>query len=47
MEKPVYHQCQVDGEKNIVDISLYDVPKQGDHICLETYVIRKSLLIEL
>lgn len=47
VEKPVYHQCQVDGEGNIRDISLYNIPKQGDHICLETYVISKSLLINL
>ena len=47
VEKPVYHQCQVDADENIVDISLYDVPKQGDHICLETYVLSKSLLIDI
>jgi glucose-1-phosphate adenylyltransferase len=47
VEKPVYHQCQVNEAGNILDIRLYDVPKQGDHICLETYVISKALFIDL
>lgn len=47
VEKPIYHQCQVNEEDNIIDISLYDIPKQGDHICLETYVISRELFIDL
>lgn len=47
VEKPIYHKCQVNEEGNISDISLYNVPKQGDHISLETYVISKSLLVDL
>lgn len=46
-KKPYYHQCMVDGEENVRDIELFSFPSGGDHICLETYVIRKDLLIEL
>lgn len=45
-EKPYYHQCSVAGE-NVSDIELFSFPSPGDHICLETYVIRKELLIDL
>ncbi len=47
VRKPIYHKCYVDGEGNISDIELYMSARPGDHVCLETYVIDKSLLIEL
>ncbi|HET7658309.1 MAG TPA: glucose-1-phosphate adenylyltransferase subunit GlgD [Bacillales bacterium] len=46
-EKPFYHQCTVNDEGEVSDIKLFTFPKKGDPICLETYVIRKDLLIEL
>lgn len=46
-EKPFFHQCSLDEERNVSDIELFSFPTQGDHVCLETYVINKELLIEL
>jgi glucose-1-phosphate adenylyltransferase len=47
VEKPIYHKCLLNEEGKIVDISLFNVPKAGDHISLETYVISKSVLVDL
>ena len=47
VEKPIYHQCLLNEDGRVEDISLYTVPKAGDHISLETYVINKSVLIDL
>lgn len=47
VKRPLYHQCSLDSDDQVRDINLYTVPKDGDHICLETYVIKKQLLIDL
>lgn len=46
-ERPFFHQCSFDDDGNISDIELFSFPDQGDPVCLETYLIRKNLLIEL
>ncbi|AZV43165.1 glucose-1-phosphate adenylyltransferase subunit GlgD [Peribacillus asahii] len=47
VEKLIYHQCIVNEDGNVTDINLFNVPQAGDHISLETYVISKSLFIDL
>lgn len=47
VQKPIYHQCTLDSRGEVLDIELYTSPATGDHVCLETYVIRKQLLIDL
>lgn len=47
VEKPIYHKCYIDDEENVQDISLYNIPQNGDHISLETYVIKMDLLVKL
>jgi glucose-1-phosphate adenylyltransferase len=47
VEKPVYHKCLIDESNQITDIELYTTPKIGDPVCLETYVVSKSLFIDL
>ncbi|SDM58819.1 glucose-1-phosphate adenylyltransferase [Psychrobacillus sp. OK028] len=47
VKRPIYHQCSLDTNGEVRDINLYMSPKIGDHVCLETYVIKKQLLIEL
>jgi len=47
MRKPLYHQCSLGSKGEVLDIELYTSPKIGKHVCLETYVISKQLLIDL
>ncbi|WP_277584258.1 glucose-1-phosphate adenylyltransferase subunit GlgD [Psychrobacillus antarcticus] len=47
VKRPLYHQCSLGANGEIRDIHFYTAPKIGDHICLETYVIKKQLLIDL
>lgn len=47
IRKPLYHQCSLDLNGEVLDIELYTSPNRGDHVCLETYVIGKQLLIDL
>ena len=47
VNRPLYHQLSVDPNGIVRDINLYTSPAKGDHICLETYVIKKQLLIDL
>jgi glucose-1-phosphate adenylyltransferase len=47
IEKPIYHKISLENTGDIQDIELYTVPHKGDLVCLETYVIKKSLLIEI
>lgn len=47
VNRPLYHQLSVDSNGVVRDINLYTSPGKGDHICLETYVIKKQLLIDL
>ena len=47
VKRPLYHQCSLGTNGEVRDIHLYTSPKIGDHICLETYVIKKQLLIDL
>jgi glucose-1-phosphate adenylyltransferase len=43
----MYHKLSVNEEGSVTKIELYTSPHTGDHICLETYVIDKHLLIDL
>lgn len=47
VKRPIYHQCSLDTDGAVRDINFFTAPKKGDHICLETYVIKKQLLIDL
>ncbi|PKF86382.1 glucose-1-phosphate adenylyltransferase subunit GlgD [Bacillus sp. BA3] len=47
IEKPIYHTCSVDSDEDITDISFYTIPRPGDHVCLETFIISKTLLVNL
>ncbi|OIK12691.1 glucose-1-phosphate adenylyltransferase subunit GlgD [Bacillus sp. MUM 13] len=47
VQKLVYHTCSVDFEDNILDLELFTSPQSGDHVCLETFVIDKAILIDL
>ncbi|WP_018663213.1 glucose-1-phosphate adenylyltransferase subunit GlgD [Heyndrickxia acidiproducens] len=47
IQKPNYHQCVVDRNDNVIDLEMYTAPKKGDRVCLETYVLPKSLLMDL
>lgn len=47
VEKPMYHKCFLNEHENVTDISLFNIPRKGDHISLETYVISKQLLLDL
>ncbi|WP_110928027.1 glucose-1-phosphate adenylyltransferase subunit GlgD [Bacillus massiliglaciei] len=47
VEKPYYHKLQVDEDHNITDVSFFNIPRNGDHVCLETFIISKELLISL
>lgn len=47
VEKPIYHTCLMNNEGKVTDINLYHIPHEGDHVSLETYVIRKSTFIDL
>lgn len=47
VKRPIYHQCSLDTNGVVGDINFFTSPKKGDHICLETYVIKKQLLIDL
>ncbi|GAA0335119.1 glucose-1-phosphate adenylyltransferase subunit GlgD [Bacillus carboniphilus] len=47
VQKPVYHKCSVDDDGNISDIELYASPQEGDLVCLETYILKKTVLVEL
>ncbi|CAH0344086.1 glucose-1-phosphate adenylyltransferase subunit GlgD [Bacillus sp. CECT 9360] len=47
VEKPIYHTCTCDAEGTVTDIELYTSPVHGEHVCLETFVINKNLLIDL
>ncbi|MDQ0218878.1 glucose-1-phosphate adenylyltransferase subunit GlgD [Peribacillus cavernae] len=47
VEKPIYHTCTFDEEETVTDIELYTSPVPGEHVCLETFVISKKLLINL
>lgn len=47
VKRPLYHQCSLGTKGEVRDIYLYTLPKKGNHICLETYVIKKQLLIDL
>lgn len=47
VKRPLYHQCSLGTNGEVRDINFYTSPKKGDHICLETYVIKKQLLIDL
>lgn len=47
VNKPLYHKCLLNSNGEVHDIELYTSPGHGDHVCLETYVIRKQLLIDL
>lgn len=47
VNKPIYHQCSVDVEENVTNIELYTTPKEGDPVCLETFVFNKQLLIDI
>ncbi|MCH1626879.1 glucose-1-phosphate adenylyltransferase subunit GlgD [Fredinandcohnia quinoae] len=47
VEKPIYHQCSVNAIGDVTNIELYTTPKQGDLVCLETFVCNKELLIDI
>ena len=47
VHKPIYHKCSVEPGGRVSDIELYTAPAPGDHVCLETYIINKDLLIDL
>ncbi|QUG41190.1 glucose-1-phosphate adenylyltransferase subunit GlgD [Psychrobacillus sp. INOP01] len=47
VKRPIYHQISLDTNGEVRDVNFYTSPKKGDHICLETYVIKKQLLIDL
>ncbi|MGE7602866.1 glucose-1-phosphate adenylyltransferase subunit GlgD [Peribacillus sp. NPDC097675] len=47
IEKPIYHKCSVSSDGAITDISFFTIPQPGDHVCLETFIISKSLLVNL
>lgn len=47
IQKPNYHQVTVDKKGNILDIDMFTAPQKGDCVCLETYVLPKSLLMDL
>jgi glucose-1-phosphate adenylyltransferase len=47
VNKPIYHTCIVEEDNSILDIDLYTTPLAGESVVLETYVIKKQLLINL
>ncbi|KRG14076.1 glucose-1-phosphate adenylyltransferase [Lederbergia galactosidilytica] len=47
IRKPIYHKCRLRENGSVKDIELYSIPHKGDPICLETYVLKKSLFIEM
>lgn len=47
IKKAVYHKCVLQKDGNLSDIELYTIPKYGDPVCLETYIMKKSLFIRL
>lgn len=47
IREPIYHTCQLREDGSIVDLDLFSVPHRGDPICLETYILKKSLFIEM
>ncbi|GIN86661.1 glucose-1-phosphate adenylyltransferase subunit GlgD [Heyndrickxia sporothermodurans] len=47
VEKPIYHTCSIREDGGLSDIELYTSPFFGENVLLETYVINKSLLIDL
>ncbi|WP_409303137.1 glucose-1-phosphate adenylyltransferase subunit GlgD [Peribacillus sp. SCS-155] len=47
VEKPIYHTCILESDNEISDIDLYTVPREGDSVCLEMYVVNKERLINL
>ncbi|WEG13832.1 glucose-1-phosphate adenylyltransferase subunit GlgD [Pullulanibacillus sp. KACC 23026] len=47
VHKPMYHKCELDEQGNVKDIDLFTIPKLGDPVLLETYVIKKEILIGL
>ena len=47
IEKPIYHTCTVDEGGTVKDVSFYSIPRPGDHVCLETFIISKKLLVDL
>ncbi|MCJ7842537.1 glucose-1-phosphate adenylyltransferase subunit GlgD [Lederbergia sp. NSJ-179] len=47
VKKPIYHTCLFREDGRMKDIELYTTPYTGDPICLETYIMSKSLFIEL
>lgn len=47
IRKPIYHKCRLREDGSLADIEMYSVPRSGDPICLETYILKKSLFIEM
>lgn len=47
VHKPMYHKCELDQWGHVEDIDLFTIPKIGDPVLLETYVIKKEVLISL
>ncbi|MFB6467059.1 glucose-1-phosphate adenylyltransferase subunit GlgD [Cytobacillus sp. Hz8] len=47
VEKPIYHKCQLNTEGNVTNIELFTIPKQGDPVCLETFIFKKEVLINM
>ncbi len=47
VQKLIYHTLSLDRNGTVQDIELFTAPKKGEHVCLETFVIKKDLLIEL
>lgn len=47
VEKPFYHKYSINEVGKVTNIELYTTPKQGDPVCLETFVFKKDLLIEM
>lgn len=47
LKKPIYHKCILQETGRLMNMELYTAPKEGDPICLETYIMKKSLFMSL
>ncbi len=45
--KPLFHKCEITETGDLLDVEFFTLPKKGDPVLLETYVIDKDLLISL
>ncbi len=47
VDKPIYHKYAIRNDGRVKNIELYTSPEQGESVGLETFVIKKDLLIEI